>query len=160
MKNSKSYKLFVAVVSTVILSFTVMDNNHVQENSIKLAFVTYNDFGNNLYLDNISIGTRSSYDLELTNITGIEKDTAYLPETSSVKVLPTVVITNVGYSSSLDSIMAYIKIDEISVFDSVFSPGIIAGGVSVVRFDSISIPADISFTVNTWISNPVDSKLF
>lgn len=45
--------------------------------SVKLKFETYNGYGNELYIDNIAIGTRSNIDVAAGTITNIRPDTSY-----------------------------------------------------------------------------------
>jgi hypothetical protein len=63
---------------------------------VVLSFITYNHYGNNLYLDNFSIGTRYSEDVAALSITNIPADTSYLPGSGTYTISPKALIMNVG----------------------------------------------------------------
>ncbi|MGA2669508.1 MAG: hypothetical protein ABSF32_11440, partial [Ignavibacteria bacterium] len=46
-------------------------------NNVVLEFITYNAFGNNLYIDNITAGSRLQNDAAVVSIENIPADTNY-----------------------------------------------------------------------------------
>lgn len=158
MKNRTSFYIALISVSIIISSFAFLNSNSGSDVKIRLAFITHNDFGNNLYIDNISVGSRKAYDLEITNIKGFPRDTTFLPGVVTKKIAPSIIITNVGISPSTGTIKVFLKIDELSYFDSTEVAAIASGLIANVALDSIEVLAGFDMTIKTWISNPNDSN--
>ena len=69
----------------------------VSSTNMKLAFITYNAYGNNLFIDNLTVGKKFGTDIAIMSINNIPKDTSYNSDSSSTfTVAPRVSIVNVG----------------------------------------------------------------
>jgi len=99
--------LFIAaifIVCFILFSFYNNTPKSVQSRDIVIAFITYNGYGNNLYIDNILTGKQPDHDLTVTSILNIPYDTTYSVFTSGTDtVSPVVTITNIGRFNITDS---------------------------------------------------------
>jgi len=63
---------------------------------IKLKFVTVNQYGNNLYIDNVTAGSQFNTDVAAMGITNIKPDTSYAIGSAQIPVAPQAMVINVG----------------------------------------------------------------
>lgn len=144
---SFTLKIFscLIILFFVYLSFSKSEINDKDNSSsgeeVVLAFVTYNDFGNNLYIDNITAGLKIQNDVAVTSINNIRPGTTYLPSNSNVTIKPKVNITNFGYTATIaDSVSVILNIWTLSYLDTFVIPTAIpSGGTYEVTFDSVTI---------------------
>lgn len=121
--------------------------------SIKLRFITYNGFGNNLYIDNIMVGNRPAIDIAVTAVNNIKKDTTFLPDTNGIKISPQISVTNVGTNDINAFVKFSIEINPIGYVakDSITSLG--RGETVYIEFDDVQIgtgvPLDITVSAST-----------
>ena len=129
-----------------------------QSNQIILAFITYNGFGNNLYIDNISIGERLLNDVAVTSINNIIKDTSFTPGSNSFKIVPEVNVTNLGLANVSDSFRVTMTIASLgySSIDSVLS--LSAGQSITIYFDSLLIIPGSDLDIKVYSSLPNDTN--
>ena len=64
--------------------------------SVVVSFIGVCGYGNNLYIDNISAGTRYGTDVAVLGLTGVTKDTSYMIGSGPIMVAPKVMIANIG----------------------------------------------------------------
>lgn len=126
--------------------------------SIMLQFITYNGYGNNLYLDNIITGNRANFDLAVTSINNIPRDTCYLPGISSVDIFPSINVTNIGLENTLDSVTVNLRIPELSFSDAMKIGPLSKGQTNEVVFSLVTIQVNQPITVNAYLSLPADSS--
>ena len=98
------------------------DNNPESPASrdIVLEFVTYNGYGNNLYIDNVMTGIQKEYDITVTSVINIPYDTSYafFPNGEDT-ISPQVTVTNIGRLAA-DSVKVYLTINFPEYIDSAF----------------------------------------
>ncbi|HQY21127.1 MAG TPA: hypothetical protein PLX80_09820, partial [Ignavibacteria bacterium] len=116
MSFKKLSLLFILISAFVAYSFSSRLHNTVQNTSssrdIALQFITYNGYGNNLYIDNVLTGERISNDVAVTSIINFPIDSVYSIYTSGTDtVAPILSVANIGLSNSSDSITVHMKID-------------------------------------------------
>ena len=121
-----------------------------------LSFITYNGYGNNLYIDNIALGERPSYDIALTSINNIKEDTSFTPGSGTVSIIPEVNLTNVGLASATDTFGVTMTISSLG-YQSTDSIGSINAGQSItVYFDTLPIipGSDLDIVVfSSWLND-------
>ncbi len=149
MKNSaitKIIKIFPLLLLSVIgfNNYTITPSGP-DPDQVVLAFVTYNDHGNNLYIDNITLGARpSTVDLAITSMVNIPPGTFITPGNNSLSIKPQIHLTNIGSQTFVpDSagIYVYFRSFSNSYFDSVNIPSLNAGQDTVLIFST-------NFTIN------------
>lgn len=129
----------------VLFSFTVFSQ-------VQLQFITTNAYGNNLYLDNLTLGTKFNTDIAVVGINNIIPDTNYTIGTASFSIAPKVIVVNMGSSdiSASSSITLSVTPGVYSSTKSVAS--ISAGQGQEVTFDILTItpglPINITVSAN------------
>ena len=76
----KTFFVFVIfTISIISFSFYYLSNKELLNSSssrdIILQFITYNGYGNNLFIDNVLTGRQTNYDITVTSILNIPYDT-------------------------------------------------------------------------------------
>ncbi len=135
--------LFSFVLLGVVFSFSFKgDNNSSPQmlNNIVVQFEGTNGNGNNLWLDNFSIGTRLGNDLAIYGLS-IKDKNYLLPGVTSTVVSPVVTIFNVGYNTS--SATTVTMTDQASYNSTKSVSSVSAGQTVQVTFDPIT------FNLNT-----------
>ncbi|MHC1738663.1 MAG: T9SS type A sorting domain-containing protein [Ignavibacteriaceae bacterium] len=129
----------------VFLSFPVFSQ-------VQLKFITTNAYGNNLYLDNLTLGTKFNTDISVIGLSNIIPDTSYTIGTASFSIAPKVIVVNMGSSdiSASSSITLSVTPGVYSSTKSVASIG--AGQGQEVTFDILTItpglPINITVSAN------------
>jgi len=136
----------------------------IMAQGIKVQFNTVNGYGNNLYLDNLTLGTRFNTDVAVLNIENIIKDTSYSIGSSPFVISPVVTFINVGklnITSSFNVTMTVIP----GSYSSTKSISSLNSGLSTaVTFDNLTITPgqqiNITVTANlTGDQNPSNNTL-
>ena len=135
--------LFIAaifLVCLILFSFYNNSSKSVQSRDIVIAFITYNGYGNNLYIDNILTGRQPNHDITVTSILNIPYDTTYSVLTSGTDtVSPIVTITNIGRNNVTDSsIKIFLNINSGQYFDSLSRISLNAGVTTSLRFRTLT----------------------
>lgn len=105
--------------------------------SIKLRFEAYNGNGNELYLDNVAVGTRANIDVAAGSITNIRPDTSYAPSSSSYKIAPKCSFANLGLTPVSDVPVTLKTLA--GGYTSSKTVSLSAGEGVIVTFDSLTI---------------------
>ncbi|HEX9253343.1 MAG TPA: hypothetical protein VF870_13945, partial [Ignavibacteriaceae bacterium] len=63
---------------------------------VQLKFVTINGYGNNLYIDNVTVGNQFNLDAAVGSINNINSGTSYATFTSPFVIVPNVSVINIG----------------------------------------------------------------
>ena len=144
MKKRQVLIIPLLFMIALVYSFTQLNKTGeagLDYDQVVVAFVTYNDHGNNLYIDNLTLGSRpSTVDLAITGVDSIPPGTYYTPGPSAMTIYPRFHITNIGSQASVDTQYAFLRITALSYFDSTEIGSISAGYDTVVQFDSIVVP--------------------
>ncbi|MCU0372441.1 MAG: T9SS type A sorting domain-containing protein [Ignavibacteria bacterium] len=158
MKKFFSYlMLVIAAAFYSVHLFSDTDSAAVRK-SVILQFITYNGFGNNLYIDNVITGKRRNFDIAITSVNNIDKDTTFLPGTSEKIINPSVTVTNIGLTPSSVKFAIFAEIPELGYTATDSVPVINSGQSYTVNFDSIIIPAGQKFRLTAYINLPADSN--
>lgn len=118
--------IFTISIGCLILfsfySFEKKEGNGINSSrDIVLQFITYNAYGNNLYIDNVLTGKQKDKDVTVTSILNIPYDTSYSIYQSGTDTIltPQVTITNIGTTSITDSSFnVYLNIEPGGYLDS------------------------------------------
>ncbi len=125
-----------------------------QSDRIAVSFIGVNAYGNNLYLDNVSIGTQYTTDIGIVSVRNIAKDTSYIIGSSNFRTAPKIAIVNVGRTDINTSFnVTFMTVG--GTYSSTKQVASLAkGAVAEVEFDSLLI------TVSTGMNYRVYSSLF
>ena len=145
--NRKILKIFLSILLIAAAGFTFSSSDYLSKKSssdVIVSFVTYNAYGNNLYIDNLQVGKKPDFDLAVVAIKNIGFDTTYIAD-SSLTVYPQVLIYNAGktnipgtiYISLNSPELGYSKTDSIIELDAQYT--------AIIYFDSVTINAGTSF---------------
>ena len=135
MKKSAKLKYVTKLLPVFLLiliganeySFTTSGSDPDQ---VVIAFVTYNDHGNNLYLDNLTTGARPNVvDLSITSFVNIPNGTFITPGSVPLIINPEIHLTNIGAQSFVPDTGEYVYFRSFSnsYIDSIPLPSLNAG---------------------------------
>jgi hypothetical protein len=70
--------ILIILLFCISLSYAFIFKSENSGNSgIMLKFITHNGYGNNLYIDNVTIGTQYNKDIKITSFINLPSDTIY-----------------------------------------------------------------------------------
>lgn len=148
-------KLFLIplLLALLIFAFNYPSPEPAVINNFAVQFVTTNNYGNNLYVDNFSVGMQYTSDVTITSI-NIPKDTNYsFAGTSSFKVSPKIVVMNIGTATA----SGFNVVLNVGSYTSTKSVSSITSGNGVeVTFDSLTVTPNTAMnikTYSTWASD-------
>lgn len=114
----KPFFLFaILIISVIVCSFYLLNKNNYgsvsSSRDIVLQFITYNGYGNNLYIDNILTGVQPNNDISVTSILNIPYDTIYSTKSTGTDTIsPLVTVNNLGSNPVVDTtILIYLQIE-------------------------------------------------
>ena len=116
---------------------------------VVIAFVTYNDHGNNLYIDNLTLGARpSTVDLSITSMVNIPSETFITPGSDPLIINPEIHLTNLGAQTFVPDTGEYVYFRSFSnsYLDSIPLPSLNAGQDTFLIFS-----ADLTINPNTGV---------
>jgi hypothetical protein len=157
--------LCFVIVFFIYISFSESKvNNNVESSSgeeVVLAFITYNDFGNNLYIDNLTSGRRVTNDVKVSSVNNIKPGITYLPDNSPDTIAPKLNITNLGLiatpTDSANAVTVFLRVFNFDYWDSVKVTTAIAPGATYeVIFDNLVIFPGTEFLLHAYIRYPAD----
>jgi hypothetical protein len=123
-----------------------------------LQFIAYNGFGNNLYIDNLTIGNRDSLDIAITAIKNIPKDTFYSPGLDTMTVFPEAKISNIGINSVNIPFHIIMEISDLNYTSDSTISSISSGQTLTIYFNEVRIPANTPIKIIVY-STLADSNI-
>jgi hypothetical protein len=91
--------IFLPICVFAILSGTIQLIHQQTINNVAVQFVVSNRWVNNVYVDNFLIGTQYNYDVAISSVNNIPKDTAFsFFGANSFKIAPKISLVNLGTS--------------------------------------------------------------
>lgn len=159
----KNLSILVLIFSSLItFSFiSLKDNsgNTSGSRDIRLQFVTYNGYGNNLYIDNVLTGERISNDVTVTSIINIPPDTVYsVLNSGSDTISPIVSVANIGNNNSSDSLRVYLNINPGNYIHDTIVSGLSPGQTLFIRFPVFSYLIGTPYFIKAYVSDQADSN--
>ncbi|MBN1634295.1 MAG: T9SS type A sorting domain-containing protein [Ignavibacteria bacterium] len=142
---------FVLIAGVMFFAFTINvdKTDNMMLNNVVIRFEATNGNGNNLWLDNFSIGQRYNNDLAVSSMS--LKDKNYLlPGVTSANLSPVVTIFNVGYGSSSG---ATITMTDMASYNSTKNVPLLSGGqTGDVTFDPITFNQNTAKNLKVYIT--------
>ena len=149
----KKVFLLTLVLAIGVMAFNFQTTQQSMLNDIVVQFVSTNAYGNNIYVDNFSLGTQYQNDIAVSSI-NIPKDSSYSTNgTNTFKVLPTVTLTNIG-TTTASSFNLVLSVG--SYTSTKPAPTISSGDSAVIEFDSMQIVPNTAInikTYSTWVAD-------
>mgnify|MGYP006969407459 CR=1 FL=1 len=161
----------ITKIFPILFLFIIGSNNynHIppgpDPDQVVIAFVTYNDHGNNLYIDNLTLGARpNTVDLAITSIANIPIDTFITPGSDPLVITPQIHLTNIGTQTFVPdsaNMFVYCRSFSNSYFDSVEISTINPGQDTLLIFPSaITISPNTSVDFSAFIDMEQDTISF
>ncbi len=141
-------KIFLILLFQLIsLGFNSTEINSTRQSlNLIVSFITYNGYGNNLYLDNLMIGKKYENDVAVISILNIKKDTTFVTDTNSKVIVPQAVIFNAGNNNVTTPFNVEMDIEEFGYNSIVKVQSLNSKLSTVVTFDTLEINFGIPFT--------------
>ncbi len=150
--------LLISVSGIAIFTASVT-NSSTSSRDIVIGFFTYNDYGNNLYIDNVRTGTQIANDVKVTALVNIPYDTVYSVYLSGTDTItPIVGVSNIGLFPTSDSVPVYLKIDPIGYFDSTRVAPMSAGQSLAAVFERLTYPIGTALYITAFSGYISDSN--
>ncbi len=152
-------------LSVCLMSFTFPGDVAQTQmlNNLVVQFVTTNGYGNNLFIDNVSVGGQNGNDLSVSSLNVSDKN-YLLPGQTTAKVLPVALVTNVGKNSASGATITLMVVGtSYNVTQTI--PTLSMGYSASVAFDSlefnVNTAKDLKLYIN-WASdeNKTNDSLF
>lgn len=129
----------------IVLALTCNLSSYAQ---VQLKFITTNNYGNNLYLDNITVGNQFNVDAGVGSINNINAGTSYATSTAPFSVTPNVTFINVGKQNITSSFNVTMTVTP-GGYTSTKSIASLNSGLSVnIVFDNLTITPSQGITIN------------
>jgi hypothetical protein len=131
---------------------------------VQLKFVTINGYGNNLYIDNVTVGNQFNLDAAVGSINNINPGTSYATSTSPFVIAPQVSIINIGKQNITTSFIVTMTAAPGGYTSTKTITSLNSGQSTNVTFDDLTITPgeglDISVVTNlTGDENPTNNTL-
>jgi hypothetical protein len=128
-------------------------------NNFVVQFVTTNQYGNNLFIDNLSIGDKYQNDIAVSFINNVNRDTSYSAFGSSTfKIAPQVTFVNTGKLNTTAAFNVTIQMTPGGYTSTKQIASISAGQSSVVTFDSATFTPNTGYNLKVWSSYAPDEN--
>lgn len=155
MIKKSLYIVLLTGLLVIVSSFNY--TNPRDTNTIIVQFVAVNGYGNNLYIDNVSFGQRPDYDVAVTSVNNLPKDTTYLNNLYTYYIKPEVNVTNFGSSSVLNDTV-FMVINSVGYLSSDTTSVISPGETKTLTFDSLLISPGTTYDILVYIHKTVQDS--
>lgn len=123
----------------LLFSFFFMCAFLVLAQEIKVQFNTVNGYGNNLYIDNLTLGTQFNLDVAVLSIDNVIKDTSYAIGSNPFIIAPVVSFINLGKQNITSPFSVTMTVTP-GTYSSTKSIATLVSGLSTsVTFDNLAI---------------------
>ncbi len=160
----KTFFVFVIfTISIISFSFYNLSNKEVLNSNssrdIVLQFITYNGYGNNLFIDNVLTGRQTNYDITVTSILNIPYDTVYSTKISGTDTIsPSVTVSNIGRIGTTDSVQVFLEINPGGFIDSSKIAPLASGQTVQTTFRPFTYNIGTGYFIKSFISVSLDSN--
>lgn len=164
MKKSL-YVFVIFSICMVSLSFYFLKKNGSAElnssRDIVLQFITYNGYGNNLFIDNVLTGRQADNDITVTSLINIPYDTVYSTKNSgSDTISPVVSVSNIGRNGSPELVKVFLEINPGGYLDSTVIPGLASGQTIQTTFRTFIYTIGTGYFIKAYTSYSADTNRF
>jgi len=151
--------IILFVITSASYSFIFKSDSGTGKTSIALQFITYNGFGNNLYIDNITAGREAERDIAITAFTNLPYDTLYSVGSSTIYIDSiAAAVTNVGRIGTARLIFK-LEIPQLgySDFDTIRA-GLASKSIANVYFNTVSFAPGNTYDVILYLIDSAESN--
>lgn len=138
-------KLFI-VLFLIAVSFSMLAQD------VQLQFITVNGYGNNLYIDNVTLGNQKNVDVGVVSINNLKPDTNYTISSGVINISPEVTIINVGKTNISSPFTVTMTITPGTYNSTKTVSSVNSGQTQNVIFDAVPLtlsqPMNITVTTN------------
>lgn len=148
----------------LLFLLTIFCTVTVYGQGIKVQFNTVNGYGNNLYIDNLTLGTQFNVDVAVVSIDNIIKDTSYAIGSTPFIIAPIVTFINLGKLNITSPFNVTMTVTPGTYSSTKSIPSLNRGLSTTVTFDNLTITPgqqlNITVTANlTGDENPPNNTL-
>lgn len=148
----------VALLTLVLLLIISSPALSQSVRSIIVQFITYNGYGNNLYIDNLSFGRQFESDVSVTSIDNINRDTTFIYGTDTFTIIPKINVSNLGSGNISSPFLVIMRIDTLQ-YVSIDTIRSLPARYSIqVDFDTLRIPTNIPISICVFTDLQNDSN--
>lgn len=159
----KLFFVFLILIFISISAFLHLDAKKFNSNlsrEIVLAFITYNGYGNNLYIDNVLTGQQPNFDVTVTSVLNIPYDTTYSTLTvGNDTISPVLSVSNIGRNSVTDTVTVFLRIVPGSYIDSAKIFPLNSGQTAIPRFKTFMLRIGTGYFLKAYTSYSLDSNM-
>lgn len=136
----------------LLLLFVSLFCTFLSYSQVKVQFNTVNGYGNNLYIDNVTIGNRFNIDVGVVGILNIDPDTSFTVGSTPFTIAPEVAFINLGRNHITTPFTVTMQVNPGGYVSNKSINSINSGQATNVVFDNLTItpgqPIDITVTAN------------
>ena len=129
-----------------------------QGDRIVVSFISQNAYGNNLYVDNLTLGTRFGIDVAVVSVNNITPDTSYVVGSAAMRVAPKVSIINLGLTNITTPFTVTFTAVPGSFTSTKTVAALTSGQLQEITFDSLTIPPSTPMGFKVLSSLPNDQN--
>jgi hypothetical protein len=118
---------------------------------IIVSFITYNGYGNNLYIDNLLVGHKPEFDVAVVSVMNIYRDTTFVTDTNDMRITPQTMIYNAGKNPVSNPFLIFMTINEFGYNEHDTVSSLNTSGSLIIEFDTLTAITDIPFTLKVFI---------
>jgi len=153
MKKHFTYYLLFCIC-ILFYSFTGINKTEITDvNNVVLQFITTNGYGNNLYIDNVSVGNQFLNDVAVLSFNNIPKDTSYsFMGSSSFVIAPKISFINLGRNNVTSSFNVTLVVTPGSYTSTKQITSLSGGASAEVTFDNLTVTPSTGMNLRTYCS--------
>lgn len=123
----------------LLLLFVLLCCTFESYSQVKVQFNTINGFGNNLYIDNVTIGNRFNTDVAIAGILNINQDTSYAIGSNPIIIAPQVAFINLGRDNITAPFTVTMYVNPGGYVSNKSINSLSSGQSTTVTFDNLTI---------------------
>ncbi|MFC2093321.1 T9SS type A sorting domain-containing protein [Bacteroidota bacterium] len=148
----KTITISILLCCTLFFAFTFSGDPGERQmmNNVVVQFIATNGNGNNIYLDNFSIGTQYNNDLTISSYS-LEDKNYFLPGQTSSSITPQAVVFNQGRNTASGGTITMV-VTSAAYTSTKTIPSLISGQSATITFDALTFNVNVSKDVKVYIN--------